>query len=161
MIWFLSLVVMAAAISAVTLVTVLRRRFAVVTVDGPSMLPALSPGDRVLVRRIGLDQVRSGDVVVFEKPGDSGWPLPPTGRVSGRQWLIKRAVAVPSEPLPVIFRSRWPNLSDDVVPAGNLVVIGDNVAGSYDSRSIGYIPGDRLLGVMARRITPAQPGHPG
>jgi signal peptidase I len=156
MIWVVALLALAAAAGVGGRLVALRRRFAVVTVEGPSMLPALSPGDRVLVRRVRLNQVRSGDVVVVEKPEESGWPLPPAVRVTGRQWLIKRAAAVPADPLPDVFRSLWPDLADDVVPAGKLVVLGDNRVGSFDSRAIGYIPADRLLGVVARRMAAAR-----
>jgi signal peptidase I len=34
------------------------------------------------------------------------------------------------------------------VPDGRLIVLGDNPAKSVDSRRLGYIPGDRLLGVV-------------
>lgn len=160
MIWLGCGTALAAVVVGVAgLITVLRRRFAVVTVDGPSMLPALSPGDRVLVRRVGLSQVRSGDVVVVEKPEDSGWPLPPAVWVDDRQWLIKRAAAVPSERLPEAVRSRWKAATDEVVPVGKLVVLGDNSEGSYDSRAIGYIPAERLLGIAARRLSAARPGQ--
>jgi signal peptidase I len=142
-----------ATAGAAALVLVLRRRFAIVTVTGQSMLPALRDGDRVLVRRVRLGRVQAGDVVVVEKPaGETGWPAPPADRVAGHEWLIKRAAAVPGDPLPEAFRSRWPGLRDELVPAGRLVVLGDNPEGSYDSRVIGYIPGERLLGVVARRM---------
>jgi signal peptidase I len=39
-----------------------------------------------------------------------------------------------------------------MVPPGQLVVLGDNAAWSQDSRQIGYIPGDRLLGIVMRRL---------
>jgi|HubBroStandDraft_4_1064222.scaffolds.fasta_scaffold01725_7 signal peptidase I len=143
-----------AASAGVGAILILRRRFAVVTVTGQSMVPALADGDRVLVRRVRLGRIRAGDVVVVEKPdGEAGWRKPPANRVAGHEWLIKRAAAVPSDPLPDSFRACWPALPDELVPAGKLVVLGDSPAGSYDSRVIGYIPGERLLGVVARRMT--------
>jgi hypothetical protein len=53
-----------------------------------------------------------------------------------------------------------------LVPPGKLVVLGDNAAWSHDSRQIGYIPGERLLGTVVSRIRPkqaqdlAEPGDP-
>ena len=41
-----------------------------VVVDGPSMLPTLAPGDRLLVRKVAT--FRLGDLVVFEDPDGSG-----------------------------------------------------------------------------------------
>jgi type IV secretory pathway protease TraF len=38
------------------------------------------------------------------------------------------------------------------VPPGKLVVLGDNVARRFDSRQIGYVPADRLLGVVLRPL---------
>ena len=55
-------------------VFLVRRRLAVVEVAGPSMQPALSSGDRVLVRRARMSELRSGLVVVVERPRpDGGW----------------------------------------------------------------------------------------
>ncbi|MGP3916690.1 S26 family signal peptidase [Nonomuraea sp. 10N515B] len=121
-----------------------RRRYVVVTVEGTSMVPTLSDGDRVLVRRRRIDQVGRGDVVVLEPPltpVELGPPGP-----DGRQWNIKRAVALPGDPVP-------PGIDDSVtrVPAGALVVLGDN-ADSVDSRQRGFFDADRLLGVALRRL---------
>jgi signal peptidase I len=134
------------------LVVALRRRFAVVTVVGPSMLPTFAPGDRVLIRRAVVGELRRGQVVVIEKPGDAGnWAGPaPRWPPSGHPLLIKRVAAVPGEPRP-----------DDPgssVPEGKLVVLGDNRARSYDSRQLGYFPGERLIGVVLRAI--GQVGSP-
>jgi signal peptidase I len=116
-----------------------RRRLLVVTVRGVSMEPTYTSGDRLLVRRSGLDRVRAGEVVVVQvgsAPGD------PTG---GR--MVKRAVAVPGDPVPPQIP-----LADPVVPAGRLLVLGDNPARSNDSRRLGYIPADSLIGVVVRPI---------
>jgi signal peptidase I len=139
------------AAGVLVLGALVRTRYAVITVRGQSMLPTLADGDRVLVRRIGLSKVQAGDVVILEKPDDGkAWRRPPAGaRVGGRFWLIKRAVAVPGDLLPGEVRDQLP---DDLVPPGRFVVLGDNRDGSFDSRSIGYIPADRLLGVMTRRM---------
>lgn len=121
-----------------------RRRYVLVTVEGTSMAPTLSDGDRVLVRRRRVDQVTTGDVVVLEPPLTPAGFGPP-GR-DGRQWNIKRAVALPGDPVP-------PGIGDGVdrVPAGALVVLGDNID-SVDSRQRGFFDADRLLGVALRRL---------
>lgn len=68
----------------------------------------------------------------------------PSGRDLHREWMIKRA-AIPGDPLPAGLPAML--AGDAQVPAGKLVVLGDNSKSSIDSRSLGYVPGDRLLGV--------------
>ncbi|GAA3145420.1 hypothetical protein GCM10010466_40600 [Planomonospora alba] len=121
-----------------------RRRYVVVTVEGTSMAPTLSDGDRVLVRRLRIDRVRAGDVVVLEPPftpAELGSQGP-----DGTRWNIKRAVALPGDPVP-------PGIGGGAarVPEGALVVLGDN-ADSVDSRQRGFFDADRLLGVALRRL---------
>jgi signal peptidase I len=50
------------------------------------------------------------------------------------------------------------HVTETTVPDGCLVVSGDNAADSYDSRHCGYVPGDRLLGVVVRRAAASSPG---
>jgi signal peptidase I len=101
----------------------LRRTLAVVTVSGISMRPTFQPGDRVLLRRVPGRALRCGQVVVVAAPPyDSG----------NRKWLIKRVSALPGD--------------------GTVFVLGDNPAASGDSRLHGYLPVDRVLGVVVRRL---------
>jgi signal peptidase I len=142
------------ALAAMGLPGVLRRRFALVTVIGPSMQPALTAGDRVLVRRARISDLRAGQIVVFEKPGDDGaWVMEPPGwPVGRREWMIKRVAAIPGDPVPDAIMSAPAHTAEPAVPAGKLVVLGDNAALSLDSREIGYIPAERLLGVVLRPL---------
>ncbi|GAA0913903.1 signal peptidase I [Nonomuraea longicatena] len=138
---------LAGALAAVVGAVLVRRRYVVITVEGSSMVPTLRDGDRVLVRRRRIDELSRGDVVVLEPPHD------PTGRYlsaptgpDGHLWNIKRAVALPGDPVP-------PEVGEaaDRVPDGALVVFGDN-SSSIDSRQRGFYSGDRLLGVALRRL---------
>ena len=133
-----------------------REMFALVTVTGDSMWPVLKPGDRVLVRRARLGRLRPGHVVVLESPGSGGYEGAAPGgwgaRVSGREWIIKRVSAVPGDPAPADSLPAAEGPRETLVPPGRFVVLGDNAAWSYDSRQIGYIPGERLLGIVVRRI---------
>ncbi len=132
--------ILAVVVAVVGWGLVQRGRLLVVTVRGVSMEPTYSAGDRLLVRRSGLDRVRTGEVVVVRVAGAA--PDDPTG---GR--MVKRAVAVPGDPVPAQIP-----LPDPVVPAGRLLVLGDNPARSNDSRRLGYIPADALIGVVVRPI---------
>jgi signal peptidase I len=150
-----------AGLAAVTLI--MRRRIAIVIVSGHSMRPTYVAGDRVLVRRASIGRLRIGQVVVFEQPEDSGgWPARPRSRAASSGWMIKRVAALPGD--------TWPDISVPPlvppcaapdrarVPAGRLAVTGDNKAMSYDSRKFGYVPADRLLGVVVRQLTHCRPG---
>jgi signal peptidase I len=136
------------------LIWLIRRRIAVVSVVGDSMLPSLAEGDRVLVRRVRIGDLRIGQIVVFERPGTAGgWTTDPPGwPVGGREWMIKRVAALPGDLRPDTYLPPAKDDSEDSVPSGNLVVLGDNHAGSYDSRQVGYIPADRLVGVVLRPL---------
>ena len=132
-----------------------RRRLVVVQVAGPSMEPALSSGDRVLVRRARLRELRPGLVVVVEMPRRNTGAGLPSGRPPGpREWLIKRVAALPGDRLPAGVPSPGPGPDHrGVVPPGMFVLLGDNAAWSHDSRVIGCVPAERLLGVMIRPLS--------
>ncbi|MGC4895987.1 S26 family signal peptidase [Micromonospora sp. DT31] len=130
-----------------------RRRWLLVTVDGPSMSPTLLPGDRVLARRVGTWHVEVGDVVVFRRPSRPGDPVGHPG-----PYLIKRVAAVSGD--------RTPDLGLDsvlvpgrLVPPATVVLLGDNRADSVDSRMFGYLPAERLVAVVdPRRLRGATNG---
>jgi len=125
-----------AATAAVVTVRVLIR---IVTVHGPSMEPAVCDRDRLIVRRTRLSSIRSGQLVVVANPQDG----------HDGQWMVKRAVALPGEPVPAALRTAVP---DETVPDGRFLVLGDNPAVSADSRRLGYLHADRLLGVVVRKL---------
>jgi signal peptidase I len=106
-----------------------RRHYTMVTVDGPSMRPALEPGDRVLIRR-SRRRIRPGRLVVARKPwpGQS-WSDPQLAGPGGdTTWLIKRVAGT--------------------TPSGDLWLLGDNAAQSWDSRQWGHCPTDKVHGVV-------------
>lgn len=132
---------------------ILRRRIAVVIVAGCSMLPTYLEGDRVLVRRTTIGRLRVGQVVVFEQPDESGcWATPPRSFGSSSGWMIKRVAALPGDTWPDIWSPPLAAPDRERVPAARLVVTGDNRTVSYDSRKFGYVPADRLLGVVVRQL---------
>jgi signal peptidase I len=133
--------------------------FATVTVHGNSMEPTFHDLDRVMVRR--WFRLRIGQVVVVEQPADgAAWPLAPIAASAGsreltdRRWMIKRIAALPGDPLPDGFGSEFIDLSKERVPAGRVVLLGDNSAASLDSRQLGYFPVERVLGVVLHSRQP-------
>ncbi|GAA4972456.1 S26 family signal peptidase [Actinoplanes utahensis] len=141
----------AAAAAALTVVR-LRRRYVVVGVEGNSMEPTLGADERVIVHRVRPSALQVGDIVVFERPtrdaGGESWAWrSAVPDVTDRHWMIKRLVALPGDPAPEVMPA-----GAGPVPSGALAVLGDNRAASIDSRTFGYVPLDRLLGVAVRRF---------
>jgi signal peptidase I len=149
-----------------------------------SMEPQLEVGDRVLVSRTAyrLHDVRRGDIVVFPSPASPPDDDPLLERVTkdlleavairkpGDE-LIKRVIGLPGETVSasdgvVVVNGRQleePYLSDDVVtidfaavtvPAGHVFVMGDNRGNSSDSRVIGTIDIDTIVGRAIARVWP-------
>jgi signal peptidase I len=128
-------------------------------VDGPSMISTLQDDDRVFVNKLSyrLHDPNRGDVVVLHQDSSA------TDRD-----LIKRVIALPGETIEmhdckVLIDGRAldePYLDPDVVtpgncggdfepvfvPANEVFVMGDNRPGSHDSRMIGPIDYDDLVG---------------
>ena len=127
-------------------------------VDGSSMDSTLTTGDRVFVNKLSyrLHDPRRGDVVVLHQI---------TGR--SERDLIKRVIALPGETIemtdcdvridgrlllepyldPEVVSSTCGGDFDPVtVPDDHVFVMGDNRSGSQDSRAIGPIAEDALVG---------------
>lgn len=112
------------------------------TVPSDSMTPTVGAGERVLAQRIDGEDVRRGDVVVFEDPEWGDLPM------------LKRVVAVGGDevaccdeggrltvngkPVEEPYRSGGERASpmdfNAVVPGGRLFVLGDKRDSSLDSR---------------------------
>jgi signal peptidase I len=163
-------VLFAAAIAAAIAAAVVwaRRRFLVATVRGQSMEPTLRNGDRVWVRRLPASRLRTGQIVLVERP-----PLPaavevradgrlvpeaghwPEGtKLPGDRWLVKRIASVGGDPAPDVLSDT--TASPGRVPIGHVVVLGDNPGHSYDSRRFGYLPDSAVAGVVVGHLRPAR-----
>ena len=134
---------------------VLRRQFAVITVDGLSMVPALDHGDRLLVARRSAARIQAGQIVLVERPDPhTGWRT--TGRRPSRlqssAWYVKRAVAVGGDPVAPELAARCTANLGTQVPNGHLMLIGDN-ARSDDSKQWGPCPDALLFGVVIRKMS--------
>lgn len=137
-----------------------RRALVLITVSGGSMSPTYTDGEKLLVRR---GRPRVGDVVVFRHPWLAQTPRTATNNrtetaaansAAGRpdvEWMVKRVVAVPADPVPRDFRQAVAALDPETtVPSGCLLVRGDNPR-SLDSRHFGYVSTADVLGVAVRR----------
>jgi signal peptidase I len=130
-------------------------------IEGTSMLPNLQNGQYVLVNKtaywFGNDPSR-GDVIVFRKPDQSNQApnqMP--------EDLVKRVIGLPGDTVEVkrdgtVYINgeiiEEPYLSSNVggisgtwvVPEDEYFVMGDNRGVSNDSRSIGTIPQENIVG---------------
>ncbi|MFE7543326.1 S26 family signal peptidase [Streptomyces platensis] len=133
-------------------VALIRSRYLVVTVEGSSMVPTLADGDRVLVHRTPLAAISAGRLVVTEPPTGGRW-----GAIRPSRWLIKRAAAVPGDPVPRDGAPALRDLPEKRVPQGRIVLLGDNPEESLDSRFCGYFRDEQIVGVVIRRLPRAEP----
>lgn len=144
-------------------------------VEQVSMLPTLQQGQHLLVDKLTprFDPYSRGDIVVFHAPGTPAGSIPYIKRVIGvagdHVVLQDGAVVVNGVAL------AEPYLSDDgpgdgatlpqgagttewVVPAGDVLVMGDHRAKSVDSRTFGPVPVDQVIGRAVIRFWPLDSG---
>ncbi|MGW2619349.1 S26 family signal peptidase [Streptomyces sp. NPDC001500] len=131
--------------SAGATLTWVRRTLVLVLVHGRSMSPAYLPGDWVVGRRVAAARLCRGDVVIVD--------MPPTGQAPEGHTLlgrltIKRIAALPGDALPAGVPGRGPGAP---VPAGHVVVLGDNPSLSTDSRHHGPVPSSWVVGRAVRK----------
>ncbi len=122
-------------------------------VEGQSMLNTLFPGERLIVSRISyiVGRPARGDVIVLQYPLDPG------------RDFVKRIIGLPSEtvaivggqvfingrPLPPETYVVYPSHADMAplqLGPDEYFVMGDNRAGSSDSRTWGPLPARRIIG---------------
>ena len=146
-----------------------------IIVDGASMMPTISDGDRVIVNKIvpKLSQYNRFDVVVFRATEDSNY--------------IKRIIGIPGDKIEYINDELFINgqkyeehyldehkanlmdsgtftedfrledyLQEETVPEGCYFVMGDNRRRSIDSRdaSVGFVSEDQIIGSVDLVIWP-------
>ncbi|MGZ6387116.1 MAG: signal peptidase I [Ktedonobacteraceae bacterium] len=121
-------------------------------VEGPSMLPGLTPDEYVLVNKAVylFHAPERGDVIVFHYPLDT------------TRDFIKRIIGLPGDTITVNQTHVWvngvelkePYVSNSVNPTGHtwkipsnvFFVMGDNRPVSDDSRDWGCVPKDYIVG---------------
>ncbi|MEH7380955.1 signal peptidase I [Bacillus sp. JJ1533] len=135
--------------------------FTPVVVEGASMQPTLQDQNRMIVTKIG--EPKRFDVVVFHATGEKdfikrviGLPgdrieykndtLYINGEPYDEPYLEKSKEEVNDGPLTYSFKLRETPVGSDVVPEGHLFVLGDNRRNSMDSRHIGAIPMEQVVG---------------
>lgn len=135
--------------------------FTPIAVDGASMEPTLQDQDRMVVTKIG--EPDRFDIIVFHASEDKdyikrviGLPgdrieykndtLYINGKPYDEPYLDEFKQEVVDGPLTGSFTLRETPVGSDVVPEGHLFVMGDNRRDSTDSRHIGAIPMEEVVG---------------
>lgn len=157
------IVILSVACLVLVLLLWLRSRVVLVNVVGMSMQPTFDDGDRLVARRVRASRIRTGDVVVVDSPRPklehltanhpTRTPIvarevvyaPPQAK--GPYRVIKRIAAMPGEPVPAAMAGI---VREDIVPPGSVVVLGDNLEDSIDSRHHGFLPLGKVLAKVVR-----------
>lgn len=143
--------------------------FTPAVVEGASMEPTLQDHNRMIVTKIG--EPKRFDLVVFHAteeedfikrviglPGDrieyKDDILYINGKPYDEPYLDKSKQEVIDGPLTYSFTLSETPVGSDVVPEGHLFVMGDNRRNSMDSRHIGAIPMDKVVGTTNIVIWP-------
>ncbi|HEX7190274.1 MAG TPA: signal peptidase I [Thermoanaerobaculia bacterium] len=134
---------------AVVLALVARGFVHLYTIPSSSMMPALAPGDHILVTPYAAGaQPQRGDVIVFRR---------------GEMVLVKRVIATQGELIasrlgrviigdksiaePYVAEQGTSGAIDpQIIPHDCYFVMGDNRASSLDSRSWGVLPRSAIIG---------------
>ncbi|MFB6466619.1 signal peptidase I [Cytobacillus sp. Hz8] len=154
-----------ALIIAVVLAAVIRYfLFAPIVVDGESMMPTLQDKDRMIVNKFSykIGEPNRFDIIVFHAPENKdyikrviGLPgdrieykndtLYINGKKYDEPYLDKYKKELVDGPLTEPFTLEE-IIGQSTVPKGHLFVMGDNRRYSKDSRHIGTIPLEKVLG---------------
>ena len=122
--------------------------FTTVVVNGPSMMNTLHNGDVMILDKIGMKigGIKRFDIVVIQ---------------TGKTKIIKRVIGMPGETISYHDNKLYingkevsDNYSNEItydfeevkIPDGEYYVLGDNRTDSVDSRILGTIPKNEILG---------------
>ena len=146
--------------------------FTVVRVDGSSMDHTLANNDRLIVWRLGYEP-KQGDIVIFEPniPENQG------KSILDRIYWVKRVIAVGGQHVEIDYSTNSvyvdgvkldePYLPENMnppadtstirsidIPEGQIFLMGDNRNNSRDSRYIGPVDEDDVVGTAVLRFWP-------
>ena len=130
-------------------------------IPSPSMSPTLQPGDRVLTAKPAylLAKPGRGDLAVFDD--GSGAVIKRVVGLSGDVVSVEDGVLVVNgepvrEPYVDYASTDSSFFGPETVPEGRVFVMGDNRSNSRDSRTMGPVPEEDLIGRAVLRFWPLE-----
>ena len=127
-----------------------------VKVEGTSMMPTLTDQERIFINKftyhLGLGSIERGDMVVFWYPlaEDKSYIKRVIGLPGDTVYIDAGQVYVNGRPLtesyvPEDYRDRvsW---EEHRIPPGEYFVLGDHRSSSSDSRTWGFVKGEKIYG---------------
>ncbi|WP_208590447.1 signal peptidase I [Gracilibacillus suaedae] len=144
--------------------------FASYVVNGKSMEPTLHDGNLLMVNKIVYDlkDINRFDVIVFHANDKEDYVKRVIGKPGDHIVYQDDMLYINGEAIdePYLDPYRKPNevltedftleeiTSEEVVPDGKLFVLGDNRTKSYDSRAIGFVEEETVVGKVDIRYWP-------
>jgi signal peptidase I len=130
-------------------------------VSSESMSPTLERGDAVLVDKLGprVGRLHRSDLVAFRAPDDGRLALKRVVGLAGDRVAIRDAILFVDDrpvPEPYVDHTRIDSVyyGPVTVPAGHVLVMGDNRGNSVDSRAYGPVAAERIEGRVLIRLWP-------
>jgi signal peptidase I len=137
--------------------------FTPIVVDGESMMPTLEHGDRMIVNKIGYNvgEPDRFDIVVFHAPEEKDYIKRIIGLPGDHLAYEDDQLYINGEPVDEPYLDAYKEgitgtltedftleeiIDQDTIPEGHVFVMGDNRRASKDSRMIGVVPLDEIIG---------------
>lgn len=138
--------------------------FTPIVVDGVSMMPTLADGDKMIVNKIGysIGEPKRFDIIVFHAPEQKDYIKRIIGLPGDEVVYEDDVLYINGEAIEEPYLDQYKQeaielpLTDDfvledkiqatVVPEGHVFVLGDNRRKSKDSRHIGAVPMEEVIG---------------
>lgn len=136
-----------------------------IVVDGESMMPTLASGDRMVVNKVSykISDIKHEDIIVFHAPEKKDYIKRviglPGDTLQYKNDILYRNDKAVKESYLVDFKAAIQDggtLTEDfkledytdkkVIPKGYVFVMGDNRRNSKDSRHIGLVPENKIIG---------------
>ncbi|MDN7241267.1 signal peptidase I [Planococcus sp. N028] len=137
--------------------------FTPIVVDGESMMPTLEHGDRMIVNKIGynIGEPDRFDIVVFHAPEEKDYIKRIIGLPGDHVAYEDDQLYINGEPVDEPYLDYYKEditgtltedftleeiIGEETIPEGHVFVMGDNRRASKDSRMIGEVPIDEVIG---------------